>query len=54
MIREQRNREKLRTYYQKFMAQGILDPNVHPWVGRLGKKAAVWEYRPKILVPLFV
>ncbi len=39
MIREQRNREKLRTYYQKFMAQGILDPNVHPWVGEAWQKS---------------
>lgn len=32
MIREKRNREKLLTYYNKFMDEGIIDPNVHPWV----------------------
>ncbi len=32
MIRERRNKEKLTTYYNKFMEEGIVDPNVHPWV----------------------
>jgi len=32
MIREKRNKEKLTAYYNKFMDEGILDPNVHPWV----------------------
>ena len=32
MIREHRSREKLQAYYQKFVAEGVLDPNVHPWV----------------------
>ena len=32
MIREKRNREKLISYYDKFMDEGIVDPNVHPWV----------------------
>ncbi len=32
MIREKRNKEKLLSYYQKFMSEGIVDPNVHPWV----------------------
>ena len=39
MIREQRTREKLRTYYQKFTSQGILDPNVHPWVAEAWQKS---------------
>ena len=32
MIRERRNKEKLASYYKKFMEEGIVDPNVHPWV----------------------
>lgn len=32
MIRERRNKEKLAAYYKKFMEEGIIDPNVHPWV----------------------
>lgn len=32
MIRERRNKEKLALYYKKFMEDGIVDPNVHPWV----------------------
>ncbi len=37
MIRERRNKEKLASYYKKFMDEGIVDPNVHPWV------AASWQ-----------
>lgn len=36
-MREKRNKEKLRQYYEKFMATGEIDPNVHPWV------AASWQ-----------
>lgn len=32
MIRERRNKEKLTSYYNKFIEEGIIDPNVHPWV----------------------
>ena len=32
MIRERRNKEKLISYYNKFIDEGIVDPNVHPWV----------------------
>lgn len=32
MIREHRSRSKLETYYKKFIEEGIVDPNVHPWV----------------------
>ena len=32
MIRERRNKDKLAAYYRKFMEEGIVDPNVHPWV----------------------
>lgn len=32
MIRERRNKEKLTSYYNKFVEEGIIDPNVHPWV----------------------
>ena len=32
MIREHRSRTKLEAYYEKFAQEGVLDPNVHPWV----------------------
>ena len=32
VIREHRSREKLEGYYRKFVEEGVLDPNVHPWV----------------------
>ena len=32
MIREHRSRAKLEAYYEKFAQDGVLDPNVHPWV----------------------
>ncbi len=38
MIREKRSKEKLQFYYTKFVNEGILDPNVHPWV------AESWQY----------
>ena len=28
MIRERRNKEKLTSYYNKFVEEGIIDPNV--------------------------
>lgn len=37
MIRERRSKEKLEQYYRKFIEQGVIDPNVHPWV------AESWE-----------
>lgn len=33
MIRERRNKAKLELYYNKFINDGIVDPNVHPWIG---------------------
>ena len=32
MIREHRSREKLERYYETFRKEGVLDPNVHPWI----------------------
>ncbi|EIW17447.1 MULTISPECIES: sigma 54-interacting transcriptional regulator [Pelosinus] len=37
MIRERRSKEKLMNYYKKFIDEGVMDPNVHPWV------AESWE-----------
>lgn len=37
MIRERRSRDKLESYYKKFIQDAVLDPNVHPWV------AASWQ-----------
>ena len=39
MIREHRSREKLEGYYRKFVEEGILDPNVHPWVAESWQKS---------------
>ena len=39
MIREHRSREKLEGYYRKFVEEGILDPNVHPWVAESWMKS---------------
>ncbi|SMD09119.1 sigma-54-dependent Fis family transcriptional regulator [Sporomusa malonica] len=33
MIRERRNKAKLEQYYDKFIQEGVIDPNVHPWIG---------------------
>ncbi|HWR42027.1 sigma-54-dependent Fis family transcriptional regulator [Sporomusa sp.] len=33
MIRERRNKAKLEQYYDKFINEGVIDPNVHPWIG---------------------
>ena len=38
MIRERRNKEKLAQYYQRFIEEGVLDPNVHPWVAESWKR----------------
>lgn len=40
MIREKRNKEKLKQYYHKFINEGIVDPNVHPWVAESWQKSA--------------
>ena len=39
MIRERRTRDKLQLYYQKYRDQGIIDPNVHPWVAEAWQKS---------------
>lgn len=39
MIREHRSREKLENYYKKFVQEGVLDPNVHPWVADSWRKS---------------
>lgn len=39
MIREHRSREKLEAYYKKFMDEGVVDPNVHPWVAESWQKS---------------
>ena len=40
MIREQRSREKLETYYRKFRDTGEMDVNVHPWVAEAWRESA--------------
>lgn len=39
MIRERRSREKLENYYRKFVEEGILDPNINPWVAESWKRS---------------
>ena len=39
MIREHRSREKLQGYYAKFVDDGVMDPNVHPWVADSWQKS---------------
>jgi len=39
MIREHRSREKLEGYYRKYVEEGVLDPNVHPWVAESWQKS---------------
>lgn len=39
MIREKRSRIKLASYYSKYMEEGIIDPNVHPWVAESWQKS---------------
>ena len=34
MLREHRSRAKLEAYYKKFVENGVLDANVHPWVAQ--------------------
>lgn len=41
MIREQRSRRKLEAYYRRYMDEGLIDPNVHPWVADSWKKSRV-------------
>lgn len=52
MIRERRNKEKLASYYRKFMEEGIIDPNVHPWVAESWQRCRAMklphETMPKI------
>lgn len=52
MIRERRNKEKLASYYKKFMDEGIVDPNVHPWVAESWQRCRAMnlphETMPKI------
>ncbi len=40
MIREKRNKDKLASYYKKFMEEGVIDPNVHPWVAESWQRCA--------------
>lgn len=39
MIRERRSKDKLECYYERFIGEGQLDPNVHPWVAESWKKS---------------
>lgn len=43
MIREQRSREKLSMYYRKYLEDGIIDPNIHPWVADSWQKSRAYR-----------
>lgn len=47
MLREQRNKDKLENYYQKFIGTGEMDPNVHPWVAESWQKSRDHEVSPE-------
>lgn len=49
MIREQRSRRKLEAYYGKYINEGILDPNVHPWVAESWKKSRAFQVGAKAM-----
>ena len=51
MIRERRTREKLQSYYRKYLDQGVLDPNVHPWVAEAWEKSRAAGVAPKNIGP---
>lgn len=39
MIREHRSRSKLEAYYKKFTEEGVVDPNVHPWIAESWRRS---------------
>ncbi len=46
MIRERRSKEKLEQYYEKYIHEGVLDPNVHPWVAESWQKSRAQKVSP--------
>lgn len=52
MIRERRSREKLEQYYRKFVEEGVLDPNTHPWVAESWKRSRALGIPSDIMPPL--
>jgi DNA-binding NtrC family response regulator len=51
MIRERRSKDKLEQYYRKFMAEGIIDPNVHPWVAESWERSRELGIRHDVVLP---
>lgn len=43
MIREKRSKEKLESYYRRFVEEGVIDPNVHPYVAESWQKSRDWN-----------
>jgi DNA-binding NtrC family response regulator len=52
MIRERRSKDKLVKYYQKFSEDGVMDPNVHPWVSQSWEKSKQMGIPDKNMPPL--
>lgn len=46
MIRENRSRNKLYGYYRKFVDEGIIDPNVHPWIAQSWEESRMQGISP--------
>ena len=45
MIRERRSKVKLEGYYRKFIEEGIIDPNVHPWVAKSWEQSKKYQIK---------
>lgn len=52
MIRERRSKGKLEHYYYKFVYEGKLDPNVHPWVAESWQRSVVYRVAHESMPPL--
>jgi DNA-binding NtrC family response regulator len=52
MIRERRSKDKLEKYYQRFFQEGVMDPNVHPWVSQSWEKSKELGIPDKSMPPL--
>ncbi|CUH97593.1 hypothetical protein P22_3724 [Propionispora sp. 2/2-37] len=52
MIRERRSKGKLEHYYYKFVYEGKLDPNVHPWVAESWQRSAAYQVVHEIMPSL--
>jgi len=52
MIRERRSKDKLEYYYRKFINEGVIDPNVHPWVAESWQQSRADGVPNDVMPPL--